>query len=174
MYVAFPAHREENDIEAFFDALSTIDAMDRKRMIGFAAACLGCASDYYPDAADESNEDLQLRAMRRRCERLINNGVINFFLTYALVVYICGNLRQSGDAEFGKSVVQNLKGAPKFFQSLAEAGGISQEMADENARIAQERINNIAGDTNLNRDRYHFFCKTVVRRLLPDIPGIDG
>jgi len=115
----------------------------------------------------EEQSDKELLYFRNRCADILESGVANFFLSYGIVTYICNLLRMQGDPKFAKANIKWLQGAIEFFQQRAASGVVSQEVADSNSRMAEERINNCMADTELMRDRYNLFCDTVVQAMLP-------
>lgn len=172
-YVIADPHREENDLNNFFDALKTVDPLERRWMVGFASAAIGTKS--VPELpTEEEASDTELLYFRNRCADVLDSGVANFFLSYGIVTYICDLLRMQGDPQFAKANIKWLQGATEFFRQRAASGVVSQEIADKNSRMAEERINNCMADTQLMRDRYNLFCDKVVRRMLPQMPEIHS
>ena len=172
-YVIANPLREENNLNNFFDALKTVDPLERRWMVGFASAAVGTKSiPELPSVEDES--DTEVLYFRNRCADILGSGVANFFLSYGIVSYICNLLRMQGDPQFAKANIKWLQGFMEFFEQRSPSGVVSQGTADKMSRMAEERINNCMADTELMRDRYNLFCDKVVRIMLPQIPGPGG
>ncbi len=170
LYVMLSPIRDENDLNIVFERLEQFETKDLKWMIGFVRAAIGV--DWAGDGDEDDDEQCKknLLRFRNRCAELINSGVENFFLTYAIVTFVCNYLRQQGDLSCTMQSNRWLSGAAKYFQERADAGEIPQDMADQQRRMVEERINNSTADTELMKERYDLFCEKVVGALLPNLP----
>jgi len=96
MYIIADAHREENDLNVFFDTLATVDPLERRWMTGFASAAVG-AEPVSDLSTDEEESDAELRNFKVRCAEMVHSGIADFFLAYGIVTYICNLLRMQSD-----------------------------------------------------------------------------
>jgi hypothetical protein len=88
LYVVADPHHERNDLHRLFEAMGELDPLDHRWMIGFAAPAIG--SESVRDLPTEEQEaEATLLSFRKRCSEILDSGVADFFLTNAIVTYIC-------------------------------------------------------------------------------------
>jgi hypothetical protein len=166
-YLFADPHSNENNLDRLFAALSKIDSVDRKWMIGFVKEAVGTT-----EIDSDDDDDAKLDAFQKRCDELVDLGVADFFLAHGIILYVCNLLRTQGDPEFARANRDWISRAAAYFSERATTGEVPREFAEKTARMAEERINNSSADTQMFRNRYNQFCETVVRSLLP--PQLHG
>jgi hypothetical protein len=173
LYLVADPHRDENDLNVFFEALAKVDSLERRWMIGFASSAIG--TEAVPELASEEDEsDARLLRFRNRCADILNGGMENFFLAFGIVAYICNLLHAQSDPTQARANARWVLRAAEYFQQRAGSGRSDQCFADKVARMAEEQSNNAAANVKLSRDRYYLFCCTVVKAMLPQLPELDA
>ena len=108
--------RDENDLNTFCDRLNEVETRDLKWMIGFVRAAIGVDPAGNCDGDDDEQCRKNLLRFRNRCVDLIDSGVANFILTYAIITFVCNYLRQRGDPNWSTQNNQWISGAAEFFK----------------------------------------------------------
>lgn len=159
--------REENNLVILFDKLTAIEPLERRWILMYLPDFIGVkpARDC---ATEEEESDAILHSLKVRCGDLLDTGMTDFFLAYSIVCCLCNQLSRQSDPDLADSNKRRMQRAIGFFQSRAEAGLTDQATADSCSRMAEEVMNNSVANANLSRERYHLFCNTVVRAMLPE------
>ena len=159
--------REENNLVILFDKLAAIDPLERRWILMYLPDYIG-VKPIRDCATDEEESDALLHSLKVRCGDLLDTGMTDFFLAYAIVCCLCNQLNIQSDPNLADANKRRMQRAIGFFQSRAKDGLTDQETADSCSRMAEEVMNNSLANANLSRGRYHLFCNTVVRAMLPE------
>ncbi len=138
-------------------------------MIGLPLSLVG--ADYDMNLpTEEAVAQSMLANLKERCYALVDQGLPDFFVTYAFVLGALNILRTWGDEACAEINADDMRDAVKFFEGRAAEGKLNQAELEQMTGMAHEVINNRKGNAALYRDRYNTFCDVVVRKLVGNVP----
>lgn len=159
--------REENNLVILFDKLTAIEPLERRWILMYLPDFIG-VTPVKDCATDEEESDAILHSLKVRCGELLDTGMTDFFLAYSIVCCLCNQLCIQSDPDKAAHTKRWMQRVIQGFQSRAEAGLTEKETAEKHIRMAEETLNNSVANANLSRGRYHLFCNTVVKAMLPE------
>jgi hypothetical protein len=168
-YVIADPMRPTNTLDNLFSALEGLDLLEVRHMIGLPLSLVGATYDLDLPTEEEVAQSM-LTNFKEKCYALTEQGLPDFFVTYAVVLGILNILRTWGDEVCGEINADNLKRAIPFFQARAAEGKLSKKELEHMVGMTEEAINNRRGNVELNRERYNQFCDVVVKTLVGDVP----
>ena len=158
---------EENNLDILFDKLAAIEPLERRWILMYLPDFIG-AKPVGDCTTDEEASDAILNSVKVRCVELLDTGMTDFFLAYSIVCCLCNQLCIQSDPDKAAHTKRWMQRVIQSVQSRAEAGLTEKQTAEKHIRMAEETLNNSVANANLSRGRYHLFCNTVVKAMLPE------
>ncbi len=115
----------------------------------------------------ESDQTPSLSEIEARASELVEHGLAESFLCFAIVSYVANDLRFRGDLSFAAYKVQYLETAIEVYKECAAVGIADPEEANSKIDAAQRVIDNSSTDAQSGLNSYEAFCNEVIRKILP-------